>query len=47
MLYVADAIGLVVHPGATAIALMGVVRSTRIGPVYSVDDVVGDDPLVV
>jgi hypothetical protein len=46
-LYVAVATGLCDQPGATAIALIVVVRATRMGPVYCGDEVVGVLPSVV
>jgi hypothetical protein len=45
--YVAPATVLCDQPVATAIALIVVVLSTRIEPVYRVDDVVGVLPSVV
>jgi hypothetical protein len=45
--YVALPTALVVHPVRTAMALTVVVPTTRIGPVYCVEDVVGVLPFVV
>ncbi len=47
IVYVALPIALCVYPGATAIASIVCEEFTVIGPVYSVEDVVGPTPFVV
>ena len=47
MLYADEATALLLPPVATAIAFSVSVESTWIGPVYSVEEVVGVLPLVV